>query len=222
MDNFEEINQCPLFKGLSTETTRDLINSIHFQVRKYNKGDVIVTGGEKVTYLFIITQGSVKGEMTNYSGKVVKIEDIEAPKPLAAAFMFGKDNFYPVTVTANNKVSVLSIPIEEFLKILQKNSVVLVNYLNIISTRAQFLSQKIHFLNFKTIKGKIAQYLLHKAGDRFHSIELKETQQQLAEMFGVARPSLARVFGELQNEGLIRIEKKTVTLLNKQQLNTLV
>jgi len=222
MVNFESINQCPLFQGISAESTESLIGGIHFQIKKYKKHDIIVTGGEKVQNLYIITQGSVKGEMMDYSGKVVKIEDIEAPKPLASAFMFGKENRYPVTVTANNQVTILSIPIDEFLKILQKNSKVLVNYLNSISTRAQFLSQKIHFLSFKTIKEKIAHYLLQKAGDRFRSIELKETQQQLADMFGVARPSLARVFGDLQNEGLIKIDKKTVTLLDKTRLNHLL
>ena len=99
---------------------------------------------------------------------------------------------------------------------------VLTNYLNSISTRTQFLSQKISFLNFKTIKEKVAHFLLQKAGDRFHSIELHNTQQQLADLFGVARPSLARVLSEMQNEGLIEIERKTVKLVNKAALNSLL
>jgi len=53
-------------------------------------------------------------------------------------------------------------------------------------------------------------------------VELKNTQQQLADLFGVTRPSLARVFGEMQKEGLIKITNKTVTLLNKKALNELM
>jgi CRP/FNR family transcriptional regulator, dissimilatory nitrate respiration regulator len=102
------------------------------------------------------------------------------------------------------------------------NAQVLKNYLNSISTRTQFLSQKLHFLNFKTIREKVAHFLLTQAGDKFHSIELKNTQQQLADLFGVTRPSLARVFGEMQKEGLIKLEQKTVTLLNKKKLNELL
>ncbi|HSH19647.1 MAG TPA: helix-turn-helix domain-containing protein, partial [Draconibacterium sp.] len=79
-----------------------------------------------------------------------------------------------------------------------------------------------HFLSFKTIKEKVAHFLLQKAGSEFHSVQLKNTQQQLADLFGVARPSLARIFGEMQKEGLIKIERKTVTLLNKKQLNELL
>lgn len=211
-----------MFNGIPEEDCRALCSKIHYQVRKFEKDAIVVQGGEEVTHLFIVLAGSVRGEMIDYSGKTVKIEDIEAPRPLAAAFLFGKENKFPVTVTANKKAELLAIPVVEFLKLLQMNARLLRNYLNSISTRAQFLSQKLHFLSFKTIKEKVAHFLLQQAGDRFHSFELNNTQQQLAEMFGVTRPSLARVLGDMQSEKLIKIDKKTVTLLDKQKLNSLL
>ncbi|WP_321347660.1 Crp/Fnr family transcriptional regulator [uncultured Draconibacterium sp.] len=222
MKDYSILVKSPLFSGIPEEECRALFSKIHYQVRKFEKDAIVVQGGEEVTNLFIVLAGSVRGEMIDYSGKTVKIEDIEAPRPLAAAFLFGKENKFPVTVTANKKSELLAIPVVEFLKLLQLNTRLLRNYLNSISTRAQFLSQKLHFLSFKTIKEKVAHFLLQQAGDRFHSFELKNTQQQLAEMFGVTRPSLARVLGEMQDEKLIKIEKKTVTLLDKQGLNKLL
>jgi CRP-like cAMP-binding protein len=222
MIKYEQINKCPVFVGMGEREVELLLKEVHFQIKKFKKAEIIATLGDQVINLCIILDGSVKGEMIDYSGKTIKIEDIEAPKPIASAFLFGKENRYPVTVTANNSVTILAIPIEEFLKILQKNSKVLANYLDHISTRTQFLSKKIHFLSFKTIKEKVAHFLLQKAGDKFHSIELNNTQQQLSDLFGVARPSLARVLSEMQNDGLIKIEKKTVSLLNKQKLNELL
>ncbi|HYQ57086.1 MAG TPA: Crp/Fnr family transcriptional regulator [Draconibacterium sp.] len=222
MKDYSLLVKSPLFNGIPEEECRVLFSKIHYQVRKFEKDAIVVQGGEEVANLFVVLSGSVRGEMIDYSGKTVKIEDIEAPRPLAAAFLFGKENKFPVTVTANNKAELLAIPVVEFLKLLQLNTRLLRNYLNSISTRAQFLSQKLHFLSFKTIKEKVAHFLLQQAGDRFHSFELKNTQQQLAEMFGVTRPSLARVLGEMQSENLIKIEKKTVTLLNKEGLNSLL
>nr|WP_320023721.1 Crp/Fnr family transcriptional regulator [uncultured Draconibacterium sp.] len=222
MIDYSILVKSPLFYGIPDEECRALFSKIHYQVRKFEEDAIVVQGGEEVTNLFVVLSGSVRGEMIDYSGKTVKIEDIEAPRPLAAAFLFGKENKFPVTVTANKKAELLAIPVVEFLRLLQMNTRLLRNYLNSISTRAQFLSQKLHFLSFKTIKEKVAHFLLQQAGDRFHSFELKNTQQQLAEMFGVTRPSLARVLGEMQNESLIKIEKKTVTLLDKQGLNKLL
>jgi len=220
--NFQLLTQCPIFRGITEKEAESLFKKIHFQIKNFSKDEVVVVAGEPVLNLHIIISGSVRGEMIDYSGKTIKIEDIEAPKPLATAFLFGMENKFPVTVTANNHVKILTIPVSEFLKLLQLNTPILKNYLNSISSRAQFLSQKLNFLSFKTIKGKVAHFLLNQAGEKFHSVELKNTQQQLADLFGVTRPSLARVFGEMQKEELIRITNKTVSLLDKKALNELM
>uniref|UniRef100_UPI003217FDF7 Crp/Fnr family transcriptional regulator n=1 Tax=uncultured Draconibacterium sp. TaxID=1573823 RepID=UPI003217FDF7 len=222
MLNYSLLMQCPVFMGISENESRELLSKIHFQIKKYEKDEVVVFAGDEVKSLLIVLSGSVRGEMIDYSEKTVKIEDIEAPKPLASAFLFGKQNKFPVTVTANTEAKILAIPVTEFLKLLQLSTRILRNYLNSISSRAQFLSQKLHFLSFKTIKEKVAHFLLQQAGDKFHSFELKNTQKQLADLFGVTRPSLARVLGDMQTEGLIKIEKKTVTLLDKNRLNDLL
>ena len=222
MIDYTLLSQCPVFRGISADDAENLLKQIHFQLKKFLKDEIVVVAGESVSSLNIVLSGSVRGEMIDYSGKTIKIEDVEAPKPLAAAFLFGQDNKFPVTVTANEKCTILVIPVGEFLKLLQMNSQILRNYLNSISSRAQFLSQKLHFLSFKTIRGKVAHYLLQQAGDRFHSVELKSTQQQLADLFGVTRPSLARVFGDMQKEGLISISNKTVKLVNREKLSELI
>lgn len=222
MINFKLLTQCPVFNNISELELSGLIHQIHYQIRLFGKNEIVANGGDPVKNLYIILSGSVKGEMIDYSGKVIKIEDIEAPLPLATAFLFGKENFFPVTVTASNNVEILSIPVEEFLILLQKNKQILKNYLNSISSRSQFLSRKLQFLSFKTIKGKMAHYLLRQAGSGLHSVELNVTQQQLAELFGVTRPALARVVGEMQDEKLISIERKTVRLLDKDRLGKLI
>jgi CRP-like cAMP-binding protein len=116
----------------------------------------------------------------------------------------------------------VSIPKPEFVRLLQMNSLLLNNYLNTISTRAQFLSQKLKFLSFKTIKQKIAHYLLEQAGDRLQTVEIRQSQGQLAEMFGVTRPSLARALGEMNQEGLIVTDRRYIKILDKGRMNKLL
>lgn len=216
------ISQSPIFRGISEEELASLFGQIHYQVKTYQKNDLIIIGGEICDRLLIIQQGSVKAEMNDYSGKTINIEDLAAPQPLATAFLFGKQNQFPVTVSATTNVEMVSIPKAEFIKLLQLNSLILNNYLNTISTRAQFLSQKLKFLSFKTIKQKIAHFLLEKAGDRLITIEVPQSQEQLAEMFGVARPSLARTLGEMVQEGLIEIQRRSIKILDKERMNQLL
>ena len=116
------ISQSPIFRGISEEELSSLFGQVHYQVKSYQKNDLIVSGGDICDRLLIVQKGSVKAEMTDYSGKTIKIEDIEAPRPLATAFLFGKENRFPVTVSANNPVEIISIQKEEFIKMLQLNS----------------------------------------------------------------------------------------------------
>jgi len=218
----EILCQSPIFSGISPEDLQELFRQIHYQVKAYQKNDLITMSGEICDRLLIIQEGSVKAEMNDYSGKTIKIEDMSAPWPLATAFLFGKENRFPVTVSATSDVEMVSIPKPEFVKLLQLNSLILNNYLNTISTRAQFLSQKLKFLSFKTIRQKIAHYLLEKAGDRLQTVEVPQSQEQLAEMFGVTRPSLARTLGEMVQEGLIETQRRAIKILDKDRMNQLL
>ena len=218
----EIISQSPVFRGISEAELTGLFGQIHYQVRTYQKGDLIVSGGDICDRLLIIQKGSVKAEMNDYSGKTIKIEDLTAPQPLATAFLFGRQNQFPVTVSATTDVEMVAIPKAEFVKLLQLNSLILNNYLNTISTRAQFLSQKLKFLSFKTIRQKIAHFLLEKAGDRLQTVEVPQSQEQLAEMFGVTRPSLARALGEMIHDGLIETHRRTIKILDRERMSQLL
>jgi CRP-like cAMP-binding protein len=99
-----------------------------------------------------------------------------------------------------------------------KYDTLLVNFLDMISNRSQFLSEKIKFLNFKTIKGKLANYILQKAGTDGMLVTLGMTQNDLADFFGVARPSVARALGNLEEEGYIEAKGKNIRILDKDGL----
>lgn len=216
----ELLKECPLFKGMSPLEISGVLSGHMGRIKAFPKGSLIAQAGEEVRSLQILLQGSVKGEMFDFTGKVIKIEDIAPPRPLAPAFLFGSRNRYPVNISSVEDTILLSIPRELFLRELQKSEKVLVNFMDIISSRGQFLSNKIKFLSFSTIKGKLAQYLLDlskQAGST--NFVLPHSQSQLSELFGVARPSIGRAIGELNAEGLILAEGKKVVILDHSGLS---
>jgi CRP/FNR family transcriptional regulator, dissimilatory nitrate respiration regulator len=215
----ELLAKCSLFKNLKSVEVAGLLSKINFQKKKYSKEEVIAYADTEVVNLLIILEGSVRGEMMDYSGKTIKIEDIEGPNLLAPAFLFGNNNKFPVTIIANKEVVILSIPKPSFVNLLQLNEKILSNFLNNISNRAQFLSNKLRFLSFQSIKGKIAHFLLQlskKTGkDEF---VLPKSQTELAEMFGVVRPSVGRAIRELDRDKVILAEGKKIKILDKGKL----
>jgi len=210
--------KAPLFRGMILAEIMSLMAVTPYKIRKYNAGAMIAQSSEPVNSFMLVLDGRVKGEMVDFSGRVIKIEEIPASGTLASGFIFGSRNRFPVNVVAISDTQLLIIGKPDFLKFLKSNDRILTNFLDIISDRSQFLSEKIKFLSFKTIKGKLAQYILQAAGQDKSEITIALTQNEMAEYFGVARPSIARVVGELEDEGIISTSGKHLKILDKERL----
>lgn len=212
------LSQSPVFKNTSPDRIGTIFETITWQVKRFRKGEMVAQSGEECRHLMIVVEGSVKGEMTDASGRVIKIEDVGVPRPIAFSFIFGQHNVFPVNVTANEDSAILLIPRPDLIVLLQSDKQVLQNVLDAISSRAQFLSQKIKMLSLKSIRGKIAQMLLELSKEQGDCVQLPSSQAELADYFGVARPSLARTLGELAEEGIIRVDRRSVTILDRRKL----
>jgi CRP/FNR family transcriptional regulator, dissimilatory nitrate respiration regulator len=210
-------SEIPLFREVEETEVEKLFSSLVFQRKSFPPGSLIVSQGEECNRLLILIEGTVKGEMTGPTGKSLKIEDMEAPSVLASAFLFGRKNIFPVNIISLTDVKFIVIPRGELLKLFQMNQQILKNFLSMISSRAQFLSDKLRFHSFKSLKAKLAFFLVNEAGMN-HSFKLKHSQQELAELFGVARPSVGRAFLLLQEEGVIDIRYKQVEILDRKKL----
>jgi CRP-like cAMP-binding protein len=67
------------------------------------------------------------------------------------------------------------------------------------------------------LRQRLARWLLMMR-DRHDSDEMPLTQDLLAEMLGVHRPSVTNVVGDLQKQGLINYGRGRVTLLDRDGL----
>ena len=213
----------PLFRGITPERLFADLEEISFHTRSYKTGEILAQQGAVCNRLVILTKGSVRGEMIDYSGRLIKVEDIAAPRAIAPLFLFGEENRYPVEVTANEPTEVIELPKSSVLSLFRKNEQFLENYMNLSANYARTLSDKLFFMSFKTIRQKLASYLLrlYKQQQQTH-ITLDRSQQELSDYFGVSRPSLARELAHMQEDGLLIADRKHITILQKEQLVRLI
>ena len=219
---YEQLSRSPVFKGIPTHEIGELLNRVQHRFIAYKKGKTLASRGDKCEKLMVLINGSVKGEMIDFNGKAIEVETIHAPRPIAPGFIFGKNNVFPVDVVADQDITVLSIPKPSLIQLIQLDKAVLSNYLDIISNRAYFLSERLWFMSFKTIKEKFAHYiftLLKPGEDR---IVLPKSQQELSEFFGVSRPSLARVISEMQEAQVIEHNRKEIIIKDPEKLKAML
>lgn len=212
-----------LFKNLKSNEIGSIIRNIHHQVKSLNKGEVLAQEGDALNYLMIIVKGSVVGEMMDFEGNILRVEKLEAPQTVATAFLFGKNSVLPVTITALEESKLLLIGKNDLMDLFGDNPLILRNFLDIISDRAQFLGRRIKLLSVNTLKGKIALYLLDlvkKSGKK--DIHLPHTQKELAEIFASSRPSVGRAFREMHESGCISAKGKNVEIIDTAALSDML
>lgn len=214
-----QILQNQVFKGLSEKDLTELLEKTDYLHRKYKKDEIVVHAGEKVAVLYIVVKGSVRGEITNAEGKVVKIDDLGQSDDLAIGFVFADNNMFPVTVFANEESELIGFSRETIFKLMKENDTILNNFLTSISNRVDFLIKKVKFLHFPSIEAKLAMFFLEHKADEFY---LQKTHQQLADFFGVSRPSLSRAISGMNKNGLIESKGKEVKILDKPGLQKIL
>jgi len=176
MNKPEQI-KCPIFGDIFFGDESSIFKGIDYKTKVYEKGDVVARQGDMCKGLYLLTKGSVKTEMINENGGVLSIEKINAVKPLASAFIFAKVNIFPVDVIATDKCEILFISKEDILKLFQRDTTFMERYIQYNANKAQFLSDKLQMLTIKTIRGKLAQYIMGIYLTQHHNSQQSDSQQ---------------------------------------------
>lgn len=217
-----DLADCPVCSKLEIDDEGAFLDDLKCTIKVYSKNDLIIRQGDVCDALHMLTHGSVKTEMIAENGNILGIEIIKAPRPLAPAFLFSDNNHFPVDVTALEEVEIMKIPKAEIMRLMTTNSDFMSSFMTHNANRTQFLTNRLQLLSIKTIKGKLAHFLLENSSGDGKPFIINRNQTQLAEFFGVARPSLARSLSEMVQDGIISINKKEYIILNPKGLRELL
>ncbi len=215
----DNIYNCRLFNGLDPiDVSAELRRTAH-TVRLYSRGDVVALEGSRIGHLLILTDGLLSVEKSGGESGNAVVEKIASPALIAPAFLFCGNGALPATFIADTPVRVVSVSREELVEMMGRNRRVMINFLEIVSGPDKILSDKVTFQAYRTIKGRLARFLLDRSAEAgATSFRNNMTQNEMADLFRVTRPALARALGELCAEGTIYVKNKDVTILFAEKL----
>lgn len=217
----EILSNSMIFKNIGEPEVRRIISEVEHGTENFSKGGIIRSKGEKVTDLPVLISGKVRTEMINVDGDVLQVSEMRSPDVIALGFLFASDNRYPVDVVAEEDVRLFVLPKDSVLKACSMNRDFLLNLLGCMGEKLHSLSSKIEVLSMKNIRQKIAYYFLQLDSGSENEIVLQMNREKLANLFGVARPSLSRVLSELERERVISCDRKKVRILDRTRLRSI-
>ena len=210
---FEVLAGLDLFKSFSRDELKARLDDSGYDVKRYEKDQIIHLENEVCQSLDIILEGKVAVQKIDEEGNVLTINIFSAPEIIGAHLIFSTRNIYPMTVLADSEVVILRLNRELIVELGQSDPGFMVDLLQIISDRIMILADKIRTISHNTIREQITAFLTYEFSlQKSRVLKLNYTKKELAERLGVKRTSLSRELNKMRRDGLLDYDARTITL----------
>ncbi len=210
------LKKVPLFYELDDDECQQLASVTREQ--HYKKHTTIVHIEDPGHALYILKDGLVKITIEDQNGYEMIL------RMLYPTDFFGEMSLIDgmprsATVTTQEASEVLMIARESFLQIVGTSPKIMLKMAAVLSKRLRKANELIHSLAFFDVYGKVARVLLNLVAERGRVtdtgtvIDMRLTQQELAELAGMTRETMARTLREFQQAGCIRVESGVISIL---------
>jgi CRP-like cAMP-binding protein len=185
------------------------------QTEKFRPGDFVRSAGEEFDEIMILKKGEIKIESVGRSGRILEIDRISAPEFIFPCVTFSENPILDADLIAVTDVEVITIERDEFFKYMWKDKESAVSFLAYLGKQFSKLINRLSEVILSDLKEKIANYLVSLSEEQNSlKIKLPHTREEIARRFGAARPSISIVLSELAEDGLIKLNRNIVEILN--------
>lgn len=215
---FNTLMQMPLFRGVSYHQLSEVLGRHPFHFLKYTDNQTVISAGDLCTHLSTVVSGKVRMVIGSNDNKVRVSQTLEAPEPIAPDFFFGKTTCYPATVTADGTCGIMQIEKNDFIKIINSDSIFLFNYLNMLSMNAQLSTEGVLALTSGDLKKRIAYWIISLTQLNARDITMECRQRDLYSVFGVQRQSLTSALNEMKQAGILDYTPTRIDITDRRLL----
>lgn len=219
---FQTLVKIPLFSGVSQERMAEVIEKAKFHFLKYTPGNDITLAGQNITHLNFIIGGSVRLSIRGIDQGFSIESSLTAPDVIAPDFLFGRHTEYPCTAAAIDTVSILSVSKTDYLDMLQRDRIFLLNYLNTLSMNAQKSVLGVQSLTSGSFEERIAFWVVAMTQSRATDVVLRCRQRDLCQIFGVQRSAMIAALDDMHRRGLLRYDSDAVFFHDRRELVSLL
>jgi CRP/FNR family transcriptional regulator len=219
--NLEKLKNIPFFSVIDDDTMAELTEIITF--RKYRKGMLIFVEGEIGDAFYFVKTGLVKLSKTMEDGREQVLHFVKDGDIFAEILLFDKGP-YPATAEVMKDSEIVIIRNSELENFLLDHPQATMQILIVMSKRLRQAQQQIRDLAlYSTFDRLIATFLklAREYGVKTNKgvkINLALGQQDIANMIGSSRETVARFMADLKKSKTILVEKQYITITDENKL----
>lgn len=214
-----EFESCfPIWNRLTEDQRERMRNGV--AARSVKKGAVLHSGGE-CTGLLLVKSGRLRAYILSEEGREITIYRLlERDMCLFSASCMIRSILFDVAIEAEEDTELWVIPAEVYSRIMEE-SAPLANYTNeIMAARFSEVMWLIEQILWKSMDKRAAAFLLEEAAMEGAKL-LRITHEAIANHLGTHREVITRMLRYFQDEGMVRLARGSVELLDEGRLEAL-
>ncbi|SMF20609.1 Crp/Fnr family transcriptional regulator [Desulfovibrio gilichinskyi] len=216
MKKTHNLGQINLFAGLS-ESQLEKLESIAVP-RKVIRGEQLFSMGQDASGFYSVEDGRVKIYRESLSGKEQIIHIFGCGEIFGEVPVF-QGTSYPASAVALEDSTLLYFSRDRFERIIKEDSSLAMSMLALLSGRLRQMVNKVAALSLEEVPGRLASYLLLlKTTQNSNVLELDLQKGQIAAYLGTIQETLSRIFKKMSEQGLIKVDKNTVEIIDEASL----
>ena len=189
--------------------------------RKVEKGIILHNGNMDCTGLLFVKSGQLRAYILSDEGREITIYRLfDRDMCLFSASCMMRSIQFEITIETEKDTELWIIPTEIYKSIMEESAPV-ANYTNeLMATRFSDVMWLIEQIMWKNLDKRVASFLLEESSIE-ESDKLTLTHEAIANHLGTHREVITRMLRYFQSEGMVKLSRGTVTILDKEKLNQL-
>ncbi len=216
------LSEVALFAGLSDADMQAIGHAT--TMTHCVRGQQILSPDDPPDRIHIIKKGRIRVYRMSPDGKQLTLDIYEKGTILGDMSVLGQDRLPEAYAEAIDEGVICTIAPDELNRLIERYPVVGVNIIRHLSRRLQAAERELEAMAYQRVDQRLAHKLLDLAQrfgvktERGTLIEARLTQQELAEMIGTTRETLAHTLADFRRLGLLEASKHSVVIRDAEHL----
>ena len=204
---FDTLLQLPLFQGLAQQDFTNILGKVKLDFTKHKAGEVIVRAGAPCNQLIFVLKGEISSCTSFADTSYSFTEYLQTPCVIEPQSLFGMNTSYVSTYTAQTETHTVSISKAFVMSELFRYDIFRLNYMNIISNRAQNLHNRLWSQAADNLEKRIGHFILTHVERPTGRKSVKIKMEELAQVVNDTRMGISRALNSMEEKGLIELHR---------------
>lgn len=217
-DPAADLRKIPWFSVLDQTGWNELLGVT--QLRSYQPGEIIFWEGDRPEAFYLVHQGWVKAVKLSAEGREQILDFMGPGQPLNVAPVFA-EQAHPATLIAQEACELWAIPQSTLLDLLDRYPHMARLIIRTLAARLLHTISLIEDLSLRPVVSRLAKLLLMQLADDQQTILPRQrwaTQAEIAARLGTVPDVVNRALRSLAEEGLIRVTRHQIIILDRAGL----